>query len=74
VVNVLPLDEQQLKGILAKVRTKGLSAQIAVDEIVNELSNVMGILYDEKNAKIKELEEKLSVYEKLESKVEKASK
>jgi hypothetical protein len=70
----MPMDEQQLKGVIAKVKAKGLGAQIAIDEIVNEMSNVLAIVYDEKNAKIKELEEKLSVYEKMESKVIKASK
>ena len=70
----MPMDEQQLRGILAKAKAKGLGAQIAIDEIVTELSNVIGIVYDEKNAEIKALKEELSVYEKLEAKIEKVSK
>ena len=58
------MNDEQVVQIINKIKIKGSAAVISIEEIVNELINIISVLVNEKNAKITELEEKLSEFTK----------
>jgi hypothetical protein len=54
------LTDEQAVQILNKMRTKGSAAQISIEEILGETSQLFIMLLNQKNSEIRELKEALA--------------